>query len=79
MGHGRFVGCAMPVPLVRLEPDDVAGPDDLFRLAFTLRPSLTRGDQQCLAKRMGMPGGSRTRSNVTVAPPVRAGASVLNG
>ena len=45
--------------LARREPDDVARPDFLDRAALPLHPADAGGDDQRLAERMGVPGGTR--------------------
>src|SRR5436189_208805 len=48
VGH-RGAGCrTMPVPVVRRAPDDISGPDFLFRAALALRPSAAGDDDQRL-------------------------------
>src|SRR5882757_6099703 len=58
--HGRR-GCrAVPVLLARRKPHDIAGPDLFNGPAFGLHPAEARGDDQRLAKRMGVPHGPGT-------------------
>ena len=52
---------AVPVLLAGREPDDVAGADLLDRPALALRPADTRGHDQRLAERMGVPRRARAR------------------
>ena len=61
------------MPLARGEQDHVAGPDLLDGAVCALSPATTGGYDQCLTEGMGMPGGSRAGSNVTMAPATRAG------
>src|SRR6185312_16682415 len=51
--------CAMPVLEARREPHDVAWPHLFDRPAIALHPAETRYDDQGLAERMRVPGGSR--------------------
>jgi hypothetical protein len=51
---------AVPMLLVRREPDHIARPDFLDRFALALRPAKTGGDDQRLAEWMCMPRGART-------------------
>src|SRR5205085_3078706 len=56
--HEAVRGGAVPVVLAGLEEDAVAGADDLDRAAFALAESGTLGDEDRLAVRVGVPGGS---------------------
>ena len=58
MGHGRRGRSAVPMLFARLEPDNVAGTNLLDRPAFALDPSAAGRDDEDLAKRMGVPGGT---------------------
>ena len=59
--HGRGCRGAMPVLLVRREPDHIAGMNLLHRSAFALSPATAGGDDEGLTERVGMPCGSRAR------------------
>src|SRR4051794_30801079 len=59
--HGSGRSSAVPVLLVRREPDDVPGTDLFDGAAFALRPTAARGDDERLAKWMGVPCRSRSR------------------
>ncbi|AAF84576.1 hypothetical protein XF_1767 [Xylella fastidiosa 9a5c] len=61
VGHGRVGRGAVPVPVARRAPDDVAGADFDDRLAFALRPAAARGDDQRLPQRVRVPGRARAR------------------
>src|SRR4051794_4475854 len=61
MRHGGGGRGAVPVLLPRREPDDIARPDLLDGIAKALRPTQTRGDDQGLAKRVGVPGCTSAR------------------
>lgn len=52
---------AMPMLLARGEPDNVAWPDFFDRTFPALHPTETGGDDQRLAERVGVPGGSSPR------------------
>jgi hypothetical protein len=52
---------SVPVLFAGREPHHVTGPDFFDGTAFALRASEAGGDDQCLAKRMGMPCGARAR------------------
>jgi hypothetical protein len=51
----------MPMAFTRLEPHDVAGTNLLDGAALALDASRTGRDDQCLAQRMGVPGGAGAR------------------
>jgi hypothetical protein len=51
----------MPVLLAWQDPDHVPRPDLLDRPAPTLHPADTKGNDQGLAQRMGVPGSARPR------------------
>src|SRR5881275_1888951 len=61
MRHRGNRSGAVPMLLARRKPDDVARPHFLDRCALALNPPETRGDNERLPERMGMPGGARTR------------------
>ena len=48
----------VPMLLAGSEPDDVAGADFLDRTALALDATTPGGDDQRLAERMGVPGGT---------------------
>jgi hypothetical protein len=56
VGHGRRWRRAVPMLLARRKPDHIAGPDFFNRPAPALRATATRGHNQRLPQRMGMPG-----------------------
>ena len=58
VGHGGGGGGAVPVFFAGRKPDDVAGPDVLDGSAPALGKSGTSGDDEGLAKRMGVPRGA---------------------
>src|SRR5207249_10847694 len=59
--HGRGRRRAVPVPLPRRKPDDVARSNLLSWSPLALRPSTPGGDDQRLPERMGVPCGPGTR------------------
>src|SRR2546430_13532197 len=59
VGHEPRRGGAMPVVLIRLEEDTVAGTDHLDRTAPALAEADTLGDPDRLPVRVRMPGGAR--------------------
>src|SRR5512135_1183111 len=61
VGHGRGRRRAVPMLHVGRAPDDIAGTDFDDRLAFTLRPADTGGDDQGLAERVRVPCRARAR------------------
>ncbi len=77
VGHCRFRGCAMPVLLARRGSRRCRR----TRISSTglpsrCAPAAPRGDDQRLAERMRVPQAVRAPgSNVTSAPPMRAGSS----
>src|SRR4029079_8614829 len=60
MRHRRRGRRAVPMFLAGRKPDDVARPDFLHRTVPALRPAAAGRNDQCLAERMGMPGGARS-------------------
>ncbi len=58
VGHEPGWGGAVPVVFAGLEEDAVAGTDDLDRRAFALAEANAVGDPDCLAARVGVPGGA---------------------
>src|SRR6516162_2676534 len=52
---------AVPVLLARRKPDDIAGADFFDGSTLTLRPAKPGRNDECLAKRMGVPHGPSTR------------------
>jgi hypothetical protein len=69
--------CAVPMFLARRNPDDIAGSDVLLGAALRLHPAQAGSDDQGLAQRTRMPGRSCARLEITIAPPMRAGAVPL--
>src|SRR5690242_3475708 len=61
MRHSRGRRPAVPMFLVRREPDHIAGSDLLNWTAFTLHPPATGRDNQRLTQRMPVPGRARPR------------------
>ena len=59
--HGTTRRSAMPVFDACRARDNVASPDDLYRLAFLLGEPDAGGHNQSLTCRMRMPGGAGTR------------------
>jgi hypothetical protein len=74
------------VALIRRDPDDVAGADFQGRAAIVLDPAEAGGDDQGLAERVGVPGGSgaglksdqRAADTVRVRAEERVDADGLN-
>ena len=56
--HRVFVRRAVPMFQTRREPNDIAGTDFLDGPAFALNPAEAESDDQCLAQRVRVPGGS---------------------
>src|SRR5207244_8836145 len=59
VGHRAGRRRAVPMLVLGRAPDDVAGADLDDRLAVALGPADARGDDQGLAERVAVPGGSR--------------------
>src|SRR5580704_6487409 len=57
---GRWC-CAVPVLLTGRKEHDIAGPDFFDRAALGLNPAQPGRDDQSLAERMRMPGGTGAR------------------
>src|SRR2546421_6160185 len=51
----------MPMLQARRKPDHITGANFLDRSAFALNPAEARGDNQCLAEGMRVPGGTGAR------------------
>src|SRR5262245_36208762 len=75
MCHRDIRACAMPVLLIRLEPNHITWADFLDRPAPLLNPTGAGRDDQRLAERMRMPGGPRAgfKSDTRPARPRRIG------
>src|SRR5437867_2767745 len=60
MGHRGRRRRSVPMLQARRKPDHVTGAHFFDRTALTLNPAEPRGDDQCLAEGMGMPGAPCT-------------------
>lgn len=77
MRHGASLRGTVPVADMGWDPDDITGGDGLNRITFLLYPAAAGYDEKRLAERMRVPGSAAPAVNETVAPPIRAGASLL--
>jgi hypothetical protein len=70
---------AVPMFDTGRKPDHIARQNLFPRSTFDLHPSAAHRDDQRLAERMRVPSRARAGSNVTKAPPARAGSVARNG
>ena len=78
MCHRRGRRRAVPVLLITLEGDHVAGADLLDWPTLALDPSEARRNDQDLSERMRVPAVRAPGSKVTALPAARAGACAAN-